>query len=112
MGGEAKAIWSLVAVGVLLVALIAWLVQRSRGSASPVRAQLRADLLVPIGIQTTLLTYWGFYYGPMAEHAVMIIASLAFAIGLDLLLRVLTRRGCAAPRHHPPGPEHPSVCLV
>ncbi|MBD91180.1 MAG: hypothetical protein CL940_12665 [Deltaproteobacteria bacterium] len=92
-GGSWAAIWSLVAVGVLLIALIAWLIQRSRGEAPAlsVRAQLRADLLVPIGIQTTLLTYWGLYYGPMAEHAVMIIASLAFAIGLDLLLRVLTR---------------------
>ncbi len=92
-GGSWAALWSLVAVGVLLVALIAWLIQRSRGHAAAlsVRTQLRADLLVPIGIQSTLLTYWGLYYAPMAEHAVMVVASLAFAIGLDLLLRVLTR---------------------
>lgn len=92
-GGSWAAIWSLVAVAVLLVALVAWIIGRSRGASRTlsVRTQLRADLLVPIGIQTALLSYWGLYYGPMAEHAVMIVASLAFAIGLDLLLRVLTR---------------------
>ncbi len=91
-GGSWAAIWSLVAVSVLLVALVAWLVQRSRDEAAPlsIRSQLRTDLLVPIGIQCTLLCYWALYYGPMAEHSVMIIASLAFAVGLDLLLRVLT----------------------
>jgi hypothetical protein len=92
-GGSWAAIWSLIAVAVLLIALVAWIVQRSRGETATlsVRTQLRADLWVPIGIQSSLLCYWALYYGPMAEHAVMIIASLAFAMGLDLLLRVITR---------------------
>jgi hypothetical protein len=92
-GGSWAAIWSMVAVGVLLLGLAVWIVGRLRGRATAisVRAQFRPDLLVPVGIQTALLFYWGLYYGPMADQVVTIFASLAFAIGLDLLLRMITR---------------------
>jgi hypothetical protein len=92
-GGSWAAIWSMVAVGVLLLGLAVWIVGRlrDRAPAISVRAQLRPDLLVPIGIQTALLFYWGLYYGPVADQVVTIFASLAFAIGLDLLLRMMTR---------------------
>ena len=92
-GGSWEAIWSLVAGALLLLALVVWIGSRLRGASAPaaVRAQLRPELLVPIGIQTTLLLYWGLYHSAVADQWVMIAASLAFGLGLDLLLRLATR---------------------
>jgi hypothetical protein len=66
-------------------------------SRAPSRAQriievvLRKQHYIQAAVQFSVYAYWGYYWRPVYEHALLIVGQLAFAYALDMLL-TWTRR--------------------
>lgn len=80
---------TLVAASALLFWL-AWLVMQARGGKAAGLFEweliLRPQHYVQAMVQLSVYAYWGYYWQPVYEHALLIVAQLLFAFAFDMLL--------------------------
>jgi hypothetical protein len=84
-----------------VVALVAWAAalvwqlrrpRSARADAEPLRPSRSLDVVlrpqhyVQALVQLSVFAYWGFFWRPVYDHAVLILAQLVFAYAFDLLL--------------------------
>ena len=72
-GGAALLIW-----GLILVVLIPF---RERDYSFS--KKLKANHLLPVGVQIILFAYWGLYWPDVGPHVLLILLQLVFAFGFD-----------------------------
>ena len=81
------------AAAVLLLWLVALAVVFSSTSIAPSFAlTLRKQHYIQALVQLSLFAYWGYYWRPVYDHALLITAQLFFAYGFDMLLAWSRRR--------------------
>ncbi|GAB1269923.1 hypothetical protein NBRC116493_31760 [Aurantivibrio infirmus] len=61
------------------------------GSRYTFQRVLRPQHYVQASVQLTIFIYWGYYWEPIYDHGLLILAQLIFAYGFDMLLCWLRR---------------------
>lgn len=88
--------WSLWGAALFLLAWQAWLLlgdAESQGKRSfSLSLALRPQHYIQAMVQFSVYAYWGYYWQPVYDHALLIIAQLLFAYGFDMLLSWSRRR--------------------
>jgi len=76
------------AAAVLVIWQVALQVRTSRGFAplTTVRTEVRRQHYIQAMLQISVFAYWGWYWRPVYDHAVLLVAQLAFAYAFDMLL--------------------------
>ena len=87
-------LWSFVSATAVLAAWLVYLLVLSnrRAEIHDFSIVLRSQHYVQLLIQICLFTYWGYYWRPVYDHALLIIAQLLFAYSFDILLAWSRRR--------------------
>lgn len=80
-----------------IAALVCWqvilfLIARQRQETREFSIVLRPQHYVQAMVQSSVYTYWGYYWQPVYDHAWLIIAQLLFAYVFDILLSWSRRR--------------------
>jgi hypothetical protein len=81
-GGLALLLW-----GLILLILIPF-----RDRDYSFTGRLKANHLLPVGVQIILFAYWGLYWPEVGPNVLLIGLQLAFALGFDFLLGVSVQR--------------------
>jgi Na+-translocating ferredoxin:NAD+ oxidoreductase RnfD subunit len=88
-GGLSPLIQFAIAWGLALAALLAAVVMRKlRGQGITTAVRLKANHVLPSGIQILIFAYWALYWQPLADHIWALGVQLLFAFTLDLAIGV------------------------
>lgn len=85
---SAALVGSVVGAGLALILwqAVVYAVVRRRGSSRSFEAAFRPQHYLQAAVQLGVFLYWGYYWSPVYDHAVLVMAQLLFAYGFDMLL--------------------------
>jgi hypothetical protein len=65
---------------------------RRRGTGRSIEVVFRPQHYLQAAVQVSVFLYWGYYWAPVYDHALLILAQLLFAYGFDILLAFSRRQ--------------------
>jgi hypothetical protein len=89
IGGNASLTVSFMGAAVVLLVWAAALFLRLREASegrSLVRAELRPQHSIQAAVQLSVFAYWGWFWEPVYNYALLLVAQLVFAYAFDMLL--------------------------
>lgn len=74
------------ALALILWQAVVYTALRRRGLSRSVEVAFCPQHYLQAAVQLSVFLYWGYYWSPVYDHALLILAQLLFAYGFDLLL--------------------------
>ncbi|MDX1491767.1 MAG: hypothetical protein R3332_10800 [Pseudohongiellaceae bacterium] len=84
--------WGAAAVLLAWQGLIFWSCRQSGSNCSFILGRPRPQHYIQAMVHLSVYTYWGYYWTPVQEHALLLVAQLLFAYAFDMMLS-WARRG-------------------
>ena len=87
-------LWSFLAAGGGLISWLVWLLFQSNRDGTPhaFNVVLRPQHYVQALVQISVFAYWGYFWRPVYDHTLLILAQILFAYTFDMLLAWSRRR--------------------